>query len=117
MAQFIGILKIKSNLFSEACKFTDDQIAETQKKVSVKIPNDTLFVLRKLLHYILLTFFDDTKNKALTDIFFTSKGELIGEMAQFAELRRKIYMINYQRLVNLLTACVEKKQLPVNIDV
>lgn len=38
-------------------------------------------------------------------------------MAQFAELRRKIYMINYQRLVNLLTACVEKKQLPVNIDV
>ncbi|WP_238149460.1 hypothetical protein [Arsenophonus endosymbiont of Aleurodicus floccissimus] len=41
---------------------------------------------------------------------------MIGEIAQFAELRREIYMINHQRLVTLLSACVEKKQLSVNID-
>jgi len=107
--------KNKVDLFSEACKFTDEQIAETQKEYQLKYPNDPLFVLRKLLHYILFTFFDDTKNRELTEIFF-HKCELIGEMAQFAELRREIYMINHQRLVTLLSACVEKKQLPVNID-
>lgn len=107
MVLFIGIIKNKVDLFSKACKFTDEQIAETQKKYQLKYPNDPLFVLRKLLHYILFTFFDDTKNRELTEIFF-HKCELIGEMAQFAELRREIYMINHQQLVTLLSACVKK---------
>ncbi|WP_420837752.1 hypothetical protein [Arsenophonus endosymbiont of Bemisia tabaci] len=36
-------------------------------------------------------------------------------MAQFAELRREIYMTNHQRLGTLLSACVEKSCLSISM--
>nr|WP_238149470.1 hypothetical protein [Arsenophonus endosymbiont of Aleurodicus floccissimus] len=49
--------KNKLDLFSEACKFTDEQIAETQKKYQFKYPNDPLSCIEKIITLYFIYFF------------------------------------------------------------
>lgn len=66
----IGTLRIKVDLFTEACELTDLKIESLELEYQSKYPDDPLFVLRELLIYILTSIVKDLKHNALLEIYF-----------------------------------------------
>ncbi|HID9461540.1 TPA: multidrug efflux transporter transcriptional repressor AcrR [Proteus mirabilis] len=107
--------KNKVDLFTEACELTDLKIGSLELEYQSKYPDDPLFVLRELLIYILTSIVEDPKHNALLEIYF-HKCEFIGEMTPIVEIRRELCAADYSRIEQSLFHCIEKKQLPANLD-
>ncbi|AZG97709.1 TPA: multidrug efflux transporter transcriptional repressor AcrR [Proteus mirabilis] len=107
--------KNKVDLFTEACELTDLKIGSLELEYQSKYPDDPLFVLRELLIYILTSIVEDPKHNALLEIYF-HKCEFVGEMTPIVEIRRELCAADYSRIEQSLFHCIEKKQLPANLD-
>ena len=107
--------KNKVDLFTEACELTDLKIESLELEYQSKYPDDPLFVLRELLIYILTSIVEDPKHNALLEIYF-HKCEFVGEMTPIVEIRRELCAADYSRIEQSLFHCIEKKQLPANLD-
>ncbi|AWR60571.1 MULTISPECIES: multidrug efflux transporter transcriptional repressor AcrR [Proteus] len=107
--------KNKVDLFTEACELTDLKIESLELEYQSKYPDDPLFVLRELLIYILTSIVEDPKHNALLEIYF-HKCEFVGEMTPIVEIRRELCAADYSRIEQSLSRCIEKRQLPANLD-
>ncbi|HEJ9533975.1 TPA: multidrug efflux transporter transcriptional repressor AcrR [Proteus mirabilis] len=107
--------KNKVDLFTEACELTDLKIESLELEYQSKYPDDPLFVLRELLIYILTSIVEDPKHNALLEIYF-HKCEFVGEMTPIVEIRRELCAADYSRIEQSLFRCIEKRQLPANLD-
>ena len=107
--------KNKVDLFTEACELTDLKIESLEIEYQTKYPDDPRFVLRELLIYILTSIVEDPKHNALLEIYF-HKCEFVGEMTPIVEIRRELCAADYSRIEQFLSRCVEKKQLPSDLN-
>ncbi|PHM27879.1 acrAB operon transcriptional repressor [Xenorhabdus budapestensis] len=107
--------KNKTDLLFAACKMPESTIDAFEKEYQAKYPNNPLLVLRSLLIFLLKMMTGNCQNRLLMEIFF-HKCEFIGEMSLLAEQIREVCISDYQKIEDVLVACIQSGELPYDID-
>ncbi|MDR0218838.1 MAG: multidrug efflux transporter transcriptional repressor AcrR [Enterobacteriaceae bacterium] len=107
--------KNKTDLLFAAYRMPIDKIDILEKEYQVKYPNNPLLVLRSILIYLLKMVIKNPQQGLLMEIFF-HKCEFVGEMTSLAEQIRTIYISDYQKIEDMLIACIQSGQLPYDVD-
>ncbi|MEX0445416.1 multidrug efflux transporter transcriptional repressor AcrR [Xenorhabdus sp. SGI246] len=107
--------KNKTDLLFAACKMPESTIDAFEKEYQAKYPNNPLFVLRSLLIFLLKMMTSNCQNRLLMEIFF-HKCEFVGEMSLLSEQIREVCISDYQKIEDVLVACIQSGELPHDID-
>ncbi|WP_340619695.1 multidrug efflux transporter transcriptional repressor AcrR [Xenorhabdus siamensis] len=107
--------KNKTDLLFAACKMPESTIDAFEKEYQAKYPNNPLLVLRSLLIFLLKMMTDNCQNRLLMEIFF-HKCEFVGEMSLLAKQIREVCISDYQKIEDVLIACIQSGELPHDID-
>lgn len=107
--------KNKVDLFNEVWDLTESKVSDLEIEYQTKYPDNPLRILREILIYILVATVDDPRRKALMEIIF-HKCEFVGEMRSLRDIRRILYLENFERIENVLRNCIECQQLPAELN-
>ncbi|MDN6548840.1 MAG: multidrug efflux transporter transcriptional repressor AcrR [Enterobacterales bacterium] len=107
--------KNKVDLFNEVWNLTESKVSDLEIEYQAKYPDNPLRILREILIYILVATVDDPRRKALMEIIF-HKCEFVGEMRSLVDIRKILYLENFERIENVLRNCIECQQLPAELN-
>ncbi len=104
----------KSDLFSEIWAQSEAGIEEIVQAYRATFPDDPLTVLREVLVYILEATVTEERRRQMLEII-CHKCEFVGEMAVVQQAQRRLCLQSYDRIEQILVACMEAKLLPADL--
>ncbi|ERK18154.1 MAG: multidrug efflux transporter transcriptional repressor AcrR [Pantoea sp.] len=107
--------KNKADLLHEIWLQCDAGLDDVELEYQTKYPDDPLSVMRSMLIYILDATAKDPKRRALMEIIF-HKCEFVGEMATLQNMQQSLLLECYDRIEEVLRACIDAGQLPGSLN-
>ncbi|MEW9208332.1 multidrug efflux transporter transcriptional repressor AcrR [Citrobacter werkmanii] len=106
--------KNKSDLFSEIWALSKSSISIVEQEYCVKFPDDPLSVLKGVLVYALESTVEEESRRLMLEIIY-HKCEFVGEMAIVQYTQRDLCMQSYDRIQQVLIACMDARLLPMDL--
>lgn len=106
--------KNKVDLFNEVWALSESKIGDLEIEYQAKFPDNPLRILKEILIYILTATVEDTRRRALMEIIF-HKCEFVGEMMPLHDIRKVLYLENYDRIETVLLNSIRHGQLPADL--
>lgn len=107
--------KNKTDLLNEIWTQTDSGLDAVELEYHSKFPGDPLSVMRAMLIYLFDATVHDRHRRALMEIIF-HKCEFVGEMAVLQHMQQNLLMECYEKIEEVLRACIDAKQLPGDLN-
>ncbi|HAT1681594.1 TPA: multidrug efflux transporter transcriptional repressor AcrR [Klebsiella oxytoca] len=104
----------KSDLFCEIWALSEAGIEDIERVYRTKFPDDPLAVLREVLVSVLEATVTEERRRLMLEII-CHKCEFVGEMAVVQQAQQRLCLQSYDRIEQVLRACMEAKRLPADL--
>ena len=108
--------KNKTDLLNEIWTQSESGLEDVEQEYQSKHPDDPLSVMRAMLRYVFAATARDQRRRSLLEIIF-HKCEFVGEMLPLQLMQQNLYIECYEKIEEVLGACIKAGQLPAALNV